>query len=83
MIYRGVVFIFIGSSRNRATSKSFIPCPIPKIANGVVRLRSRGRSARITCAVNFILEGSRNIACQSGRWEDAMPYCISNTHIFQ
>lgn len=51
---------------------------MPKIENARIRLRSRGRIAKITCSLGFTLEGLRSITCQSGRWEDETPLCISN-----
>lgn len=57
----------------------FRACELPKLKNGVVRLRQRGRLAMFTCRSPFILHGDRYASCISGRWDVPSPACISKS----
>ncbi|XP_063698157.1 uncharacterized protein LOC134829092 [Culicoides brevitarsis] len=56
----------------------FRACDLPKIKNGVVRLRQRGRLAMFNCRSPYILHGDRYSSCISGRWDVPPPICIKS-----
>uniref|UniRef100_A0A336LS52 CSON015032 protein n=1 Tax=Culicoides sonorensis TaxID=179676 RepID=A0A336LS52_CULSO len=56
----------------------FRGCETPKLKNGVVRLRQRGRLVNFSCRSPFILHGDRYASCISGRWDVRPPICIKS-----
>lgn len=62
------------ADRQRIIRKS---CPIPKLENGRVRMRSNGRSIRYSCNSGYMIHGQRVSLCSHRRWEDPVPLCIS------
>ncbi|KAL1130449.1 hypothetical protein AAG570_011697 [Ranatra chinensis] len=61
----------------RATRRSQNKCTLPKLENGVVRLRSRGRIIRFSCRDGYTIYGEKYAACNRGRWDVPMPACIT------
>lgn len=64
-------------SRNR--------CPLIRVNNGRVKLRSGGRIARITCNWPFrLVHGIDILTCVGGEWDYDTPICASkfNKNIF-
>jgi len=57
-------------------------CPAIQLDNGRVRLRSSGRTARITCESSFkLVRGNEMMNCVRGKWDAENPICASKSDI--
>lgn len=52
-------------------------CPVKQLANGRVRVRSRGRLMRYMCLEGYTLVGNKYSTCVRGQWDTPTPVCVS------
>ncbi|XP_012054424.1 PREDICTED: MAM and LDL-receptor class A domain-containing protein 2-like [Atta cephalotes] len=52
-------------------------CPMIRLNNGRIRIRSRGRIARFNCFDGFTLVGNKYSTCARGQWDTSVPVCVN------
>ncbi|XP_075228887.1 uncharacterized protein LOC142328755 isoform X1 [Lycorma delicatula] len=67
---------FLGSDLFYKRYSRGLKCPSIGIPKARIRLRSRGRAARVSCIQDYQLLGDRYIICEQGEWAEPLPVCI-------
>ncbi|XP_058795979.1 MAM and LDL-receptor class A domain-containing protein 2-like isoform X2 [Phymastichus coffea] len=52
-------------------------CPTPRLKNGRIRARGRGRIIRYSCYADYELVGNKYSTCIRGSWDTPTPICVS------
>ncbi|KAJ8687225.1 hypothetical protein QAD02_023019 [Eretmocerus hayati] len=52
-------------------------CPTPRLKNGRIRARNRGRTIRYSCSLGYELVGNKYSTCKRGSWDTPTPICVS------
>ncbi|KAL7633379.1 UNVERIFIED_CONTAM: hypothetical protein RMT77_016250 [Armadillidium vulgare] len=75
------IFLILLLRANRCLTKGVwkSKCPELDIPNANIRIRARGRLAKIRCKSSFsMIEGDRRLSCIRKEWHGRIPHCIKH-----
>ncbi|OXU26669.1 hypothetical protein TSAR_014496 [Trichomalopsis sarcophagae] len=74
-----LVFLVIAlcAASPRSSPSDSPQCPTPRLKNGRIRARGRGRIIRYSCYTDYELVGNKYSTCIRGSWDTPTPICVS------